>query len=254
MLKKLLFVLAIFSLLSSAHAAEDDPLPIPKSDRTRPFTVGGELDFASRYVWRGVAYSTGPVLQPSAWISTHGFTFTVWNNVDLTDEPARSTYNELDLYFTYRKTWKKISFEPSLNIYYYPTQHLAGTAELHFNFYYSLGPVDLFTTQSVDIVESQGAYFGEFGLAFERKFHPKISLKTLASFGWANGRFNQVTFGIDRAALNLFSYNLRFLYYPVKFFYLRPHLEFTALLDGILRKQVAHPTIVSGGLAVGLNF
>ena len=39
-------------------------------------SFGAELDGNSRYVWRGLALSSGPVLQPSAWVSLAGFTLT----------------------------------------------------------------------------------------------------------------------------------------------------------------------------------
>lgn len=34
---------------------------------------------------------------------------------------------------------------------------------------------------------------------------------------------------------------------------IRPHIELSAILDGDLRKEVDNPTIVSGGLAAGME-
>ncbi len=41
-------------------------------------SFGANLDGNSRYVWRGMALIAGPVLQPSAWLSFVGLTFTPW--------------------------------------------------------------------------------------------------------------------------------------------------------------------------------
>lgn len=236
---------------SADYAAE----PVPASDSKKPFTFSFDLDFVSRYVWRGIAYSNGPVFQPSALISSHGFTFTVWNNIDLSGEPDRKPYNELDFYFTYNKTWKGLTFEPSFYVYYYPTQLFGPTTgEFSLKLSYPAGPIDFFTAQTVDLIAYPGAYFGEFGISYERDIVSQFSLATYISLGWANGKFNEAYLDLDKAAANVFTYNLEFRYYPLDFFFLRPHFQVTALLNRHLRSQVEDPTIVSGGMALGLEF
>src|SRR5262245_1281042 len=58
-----------------------------------PFTYGAEMDFNSRYVWRGLLLGNGPVAQPSAWISAYGFTFIGWGNVALTSRSGGAGLN-----------------------------------------------------------------------------------------------------------------------------------------------------------------
>ncbi len=230
--------------------------PAEEEAKKKPFTVGADLDFLSRYVWRGLLWSDGPVFQPDVWISSHGFTFTVWGNIDLTDEPDRNSFNEVDFYFVYEGTFKKITLEPSINVWYYPSQlDSPTTAEFDLKVSYPIGPISLYTTQSVDIVQYQGAYFGDFGLFYEKEFFPNFSLETFASVGWANGRFNEVYVGIDKAALNVFTYNLTLYYYPVDFFFLKPHVEVTTLLNNSLKRAlIGNPTQVAAGMAFGFEF
>ncbi|HKY62290.1 MAG TPA: hypothetical protein VJR29_02635 [bacterium] len=76
-----------------------------------------------------------------------------------------------------------------------------------------------------------------FGGSFEKDLHPKLTIKTSLGLGWANGKFNEAYFGVAQSKLNL-----------------RPHLEVTALLPSSLRQSVADPTVIDGGLALGVQF
>src|SRR5437867_4356277 len=73
--------------------------------REQAITYGAETDFNSGYVWRGIALSNKPVIQPSAWISRSGFTFTAWSNF----APANRSESEIvhlhvtDLILTYSR-------------------------------------------------------------------------------------------------------------------------------------------------------
>ena len=70
---------------SSIHVEAGAETPAQLTDKESTFTYGAEMDFNSRYVWRGLLLDDGPVGQPSAWISAFGFTLTAWSNVAMTD-------------------------------------------------------------------------------------------------------------------------------------------------------------------------
>lgn len=243
----------LFLAPSLVWATEDDePARVEK-----PPAVSGafETDFASQYVWRGFALSEGPVMQPEASVSAYGVTATVWANFVLNDEPNQGEFNEVDPSLDYHGQWGKLEFEPSLEFYIFPNQSNAPTTgELSLWLGYPVGPVMLFTDHVFDIMEFAGAYYGVFGVDYERELVEKLSLQVSGAVGWASGRFNEAYGGVSHAALNVFLWDLQFVYSPLRWFYLRPHMQVSVLLDPDLRAASSDPTIVSGGLALGVSF
>jgi hypothetical protein len=219
---------------------------IPKKDEG--FSLGFEADFASQYVWRGIALSQGPVLQPSLWLTLGGATFSAWGNFVLNDEPNQGQLNEVDFTLGYGRHVRRFFFNALLYFYLFPHQAVPATAEGSLVLGLTFGPVKVYTNQNSDFIANPGGYFGFFGLSYEKRIHPVLSMKTSAEFGWANGSFNRSNFGISKFAANLFDWELEFQWLVKSPFYLRPYLEVDVLLDSDLRRSVADPNIVSGGL------
>ena len=219
---------------------------------------GSEVDFNSRYVWRGIAYSEGPVMQPSVWVTASGFTFSIWNNFVLTDEANQGDFhhlNEVDLSLSYSRERGKLAIEPSLQFYQYPKQEDSpSTGEASLLLSYPVGSITVFSSHTFDIVRYGGSYFGDAGLSYEHEFHSKLSMETSLSLGLGSSKFNEVYLGLPKSAFNVTSGALSFTYYPINFLYLRPHIELSVIVDGDLRNQVDDPTIVNVGLAVGMEF
>ena len=67
-----------------AFAADSDE--VSAVEEKRIFSAGGQVDFDSIYIWRGIKLSDGPVMQPSAWIEAYGAKFTVWSNFAFDDD------------------------------------------------------------------------------------------------------------------------------------------------------------------------
>src|SRR5918996_4671142 len=93
---------------------------IPKKDEG--FSLGFEADFASQYVWRGIALSQGPVLQPSLWLTLGGATFWAWGTFVLNDEPNQGQLNEVDFTFGYGRDVRRFFFNALLYFYLFPHQ------------------------------------------------------------------------------------------------------------------------------------
>lgn len=251
-------VLVCFLLFSAIARAESEE-PIEEKSPTITWQVSA--DFVSRYVWRGYAYTAGPVIQPDAQIGAYGFWLELWGNVDLTDESAMGhtgRFNEIDPSLNYSHTWGPFSVEPSLEFYFYPNQTASpATAELDMKFSYELGPVTLESSHNFDIFRNRGSYFGDFGVSWEHEFHPKLSLESSASLGWASAKFNSTYGAASKTALNLFQWGMAVNCRPVRHLLLRPHLDVSVLIDGDIRSSVIggqDPEIVSGGMQVGLEF
>jgi hypothetical protein len=218
-------------------------------------TVGLEADLVSRYVWRGLALSDGPVLQPSVWASFAGFTLTPWVNVALHEDSARAGLNELDLALDYSRDVFDLTVDPSFAMYLYPNQaDAAPTGELAVALSYPVGPISIFTNQSVDLIATPGAYFGDAGLSIESELARNLSVEASVRAGWASARFNDANLGVNRAALNMGGADLALTWSPGGWFYLRPHGALSVLFDPELRAAVTSPLLITGGLAIGREF
>jgi hypothetical protein len=218
-------------------------------------SFGAELDGNSRYVWRGLALSEGPVLQPSAWVSLAGFTLTPWANFAFREGDASAGFNELDFTLDYSRDVSNLTVNPSFSVYLYPNQTEAPpTGELALALSYPVGPISLFTDHSVDLIATPGAYFGDAGLSFERDLAQNLTVEASAYAGWGSARFNEANFGVSRAALNVAGADLALTWSVCGVFYVRPHTALSVLLDRRLRDEVSSPLLITGGLAIGKEF
>jgi hypothetical protein len=227
----------------------------PNSLIASELSFGAELDGNSRYVWRGLAWSEGPVLQPSAWVSLAGFTLTSWANFAFREGDAPAGFNELDFTLDYSRDVFNLTVNPSFSVYLYPNQADAPpTGELALALSYPVGPVSLFTDHSVDLIATPGAYFGDAGLSYETEFIPNLTAEASAYAGWGSAVFNDANIGVNRAALNVAGTDLALTWSVCGLFYLRPHAALSVLLDRELRDAVPSPLLITGGLAIGRDF
>jgi hypothetical protein len=236
---------------SNLFAAE-----LPASERLLNYDF--QADYNARYIWRGIAYSNGTVLQPSLGVSYKDFYVWVWGNYDLSygslDEEFRR-FNEVDFNISYTYEWNRLTIEPSLLSYFYPRQDDAPTTvECSVKLSYNLGLISIFTNQTVDVVEYDGAYFADLGFAYERDLGDKFLFEADTSLGFGSDRFNEAYLEISENALNLYALNLSLTYQLTEAFSIRPHLEFTVILDDELRDQVGDSAVLNGGLSVELDF
>jgi len=218
-------------------------------------SFGAELDGNSRYVWRGLAFSDGPVLQPSAWVSLAGFTLTPWANFAFREGDAGAGFNELDFTLDYSRDVFSLTVNPSFSVYLYPNQADAPpTGELALALSYPVGPVSIFSDHSVDMIATPGAYFGDAGLSFESDLVQSLAVEASAYAGWGSARFNEANVGVNRAALNVAGIDLTLTWSPLGLLYLRPHVAASSLLDAGLREATERPFNVTAGLAIGRDF
>lgn len=240
------------------YETESRPSPDSGTSTVNPDWVpsfGVELDGNSRYVWRGLALSDGPVLQPSAWVSLVGFTLTPLADFAFREGDVPSEFNELDFTLDYSRDVFKLTVDPSFSVYLYPNQTDAPpTGELALALSYPVGPVSIFSDHSVDVIATPGAYFGDAGLKFETDLAESLALEASARAGWGSARFNEANVGVNHAALNLAGADLALTWSPGGLFYLRPHAALSILLDRDLRAAVSSPLLITGGLAVGRGF
>ena len=237
---------------SSKVFASDETVDEEKEHN--PLSYGGEVDFVSRYVWRGLPFSDGPALEPSVWVSLFGFSVSAWGNFALTDA-RQGKFDEVDFYFAYEKEVKNLVIKPTLALYVYPNvADSPTTGELQLHLTYNLKDFRFFTHQQMDIATYRFAYFGEYGAGYQYTIHPKLKFDTEASFGMGSAKFNEVYLGFSKTTASTFNYNIGFKYNPWKFLYLKPHFSTTALLNADERNALNKDVWVYGGLALGAEF
>lgn len=121
-------------------------------------TLGFETNLASKYLWRGLAFSQNAVSQNSIWMSKMGLTGIIWSNYDFKAEKENPSFNELDLAMTYESFINRIGIETSVQAYFYPDQpESPSTAEISVRPSYDFSFFELFTNHTFDIGEYESA-------------------------------------------------------------------------------------------------
>jgi hypothetical protein len=246
----------ITSTPSSIRVEAGAETPAQLTDKESTFTYGAEMDFNSRYVWRGLLLDDGPVWQPSAWISAFGFTLTAFSNVAMTDASGVAGLNSGGLILTYDRDWEKLRLEAALDAYMGRMSsdiESRNTMEGSLKLSYPAGPLRIFTTHAFDVLAYRGSYFGEAGLEYAKQITKSTEFTISARSGWASAKFNDVYIGVNKSAFNFVGVEGSLTYYLGRRMYFRPHVEFSSITDRILRGQLAPANIVSFGLAFGFT-
>jgi hypothetical protein len=112
----------------------------------------------------------------------------------------------------------------------------------------------MFLNNNLDVLEYEGAYFGEFGVSHERALGKRTNGEATASLGFANRTFNLANIGPNRNALNVFNLGTSLSYQINSQLYLRPHLNYTRIVNSSLRGALDRPDVLEGGVALGFDF
>jgi hypothetical protein len=241
-------MLALWLCLSAGAGAQEE-----ESSPTEP-ELGLDMDVSSRYLFRGVPFSTEPVSQITAWATFSGVSFYAWGNVLLKREPGQNDFNELDFGASYARELGRLTLEPAFDAYVFrmpaprkPPHTVEGSLKASC----ALGPIDAFTRQTVDLVFNRGAYYAEAGLSFERALSASTSLEVVLTVAWASARFNSMHLGVPEGGLNHTGITLSITYFRGERFYLKPHVEVATFALSPIRTELAEPTVGSFGVAFG---
>jgi hypothetical protein len=223
---------------------------------TADVAYGVESDFNARYVFRGLAYSRGPVGQSRAWLEASRLTLYAWTNLVLDPRHPLERLDEIDCGASFAQPVEGWLLEPAVDVFAYRGPSIVtppSTVEASLRVSRSLGPVRMFVRQTLDVRSYPGAYFGEAGFASSRALSRRTAVAATVSLGWASARFNEAYVGVAKGAANLVAAEVALSYAPSERFQLRPHLALTRVLDRELRGALAEPGILNFGLAVGFT-
>jgi hypothetical protein len=248
-----------FAQETSPAFAQSSPNPPEekRSEKERPVSYGVEIELSSGYADRGVVISDRPVVQPVTWVSGSVATFSVWSNFTLAETTDGSRPQILELELTRAHEWRNFTIGPAIRTFFYRDPlsiYSSRSIEGWLYLSYHAGPFRLFTNQSVDVLAYKGAYFGEAGIAFERRLSPRVEVGGSFKTGWASSTFNDAYVGIDKSAFNLAGVEGWLTVYVKPHFYIGPHFQFTTTVDRAVRAELAQPTLFFVGLVTGVEF
>lgn len=256
-LRRVLFVAMLSLLVASASAALE-------------LSCGAEADVVSDYVWRGMVFSPGFVLEPYAYVSAYGFTPAVWANVQLEDE--YNTLDEIDFLISYNRSFAAFSVEAGYVYYYLPeskyedpeggdpppivTKDPTDTHDLFVLLDYAVLPVlDVYSDHYVTVAGNAGGYYFDVGVALGHALNDYLGLDAYFEAGAGDPKFNDYNLGRDKFALNLIETGVSATVGLPGPMYVRPHLSYTTLIDGDLREAAGEgeESFWFGGAAVGIE-
>jgi len=229
------------------------------SETQRSASVGGEITFGSGHADRGFIVSDRPVIQPEVWVSDHGTDVSLWSSFTLVETTDRSRPMILELELSHDVEWKRLTLTPSVTMVSYHDALSTAydrTIETWLYLSYDLGPLQLITNHSLDILANAGAYHGEAGIQSEWHVSPALELGGSFGTGWASAKFNDDYAGVGISALDYVSAEAWLTVHVSSRFYFGPHIEFSTIVDRRVRvgPDVVRPTYVLIGLATGGEF
>jgi hypothetical protein len=249
------------ALASCAPAFAQDASPNPpeekRSENERPISYGVEIELTSGHADRGFVFSDRPVVQPVTWVSGSVAAFSVWSNIPLAETTDGSRPQILQMELARAHEWRNLTIEPAIGMFFYrdpPNSYSSRSIEGWLYLSYHMGPFRLFANQSVDVLAYRGAYFGEAGIAFDRRVSQRVEVGGSVNTGWASSTFNDAWFGINKAALNLTGVEGWLTVYVTPHLYIGPHFQFTTTVDRAVRAELAQPTWFFVGLTTGVEF
>ncbi len=218
-----------------------------------PWSWGVESDFGSKYLWKGISYNEGLVIQPSLWATRGNFTAGLWGNYAAYDRFHSEKVNEVDLVFTYAYSIGKFEIDHTIMFYYYPgVEDAPPTGEFFLGVGYPIGEFSLFSSATADFLTYPGNLYFEHGVEFEKDLNEKLLLEAKLSMGWANGRFNETYIGTTKTSVNLIGADISLMYTPRGAVYLKPHLQVNRTADQDLLPYLGkYPWFC--GLAIGIE-
>jgi len=197
-----------------------------------PLSWGIESDFNSKFLWRGINYNEGLVIQPNVWASYRNFTAGIWSNITAYDRHNSMKRNEIDLNLTYNYTLGKFEIDHMVLLYYYIGQEDSPpTGEFYTGISYPLGDFSLVSSLTADFLTYFGSLYFEHGIGYEKSLGKKFTIASSALLCWANGKFNQTYIGTPVTSLNLVTLNVEMTFKPGGSVYFKPHVQINRTLD-----------------------
>ena len=208
------------------------------------------VDFFSRYVWRGLAWSEGPVMQPSVGVSFGAFSATGWANVGM-DRRDGSSLNEVDIILSYQTASGNMAMETCLQFFTYPnSKNSPATGEAVVSVSYPVGPLRTYVSHASDFVHYRGSHYTEIGFCYTRDLGWNTSLEISLGVSAGSRKFNDVYAGVAKSAWNVASLQVTLEHELSDGWGLSAQLSLSELLDSDLWGSGADRSLAVFGIGI----
>jgi hypothetical protein len=228
---------------------------ISGSDNNRLLSFGGNFDFYSKYVWRGIVLTDGAVFQPVAWISLGNLSLSLFTNINVDKGDKPSNLDEVDAQLNYGFEFGKFRLEPGVQLYLFPLEGDGpNTAEGYLKLSYHHKSLSIFTVNNIDFWNNIGSYYGEGGVGIDNKLAKYLIYSLSLKCSWSNAKFNEANYNISKQTLNLVSLSQSLTYNVNPYFSVTPVLEIQSILDPDLRATYEQSTIFNLGISITFEY
>lgn len=218
--------------------------------------VSAGVDFASAYVFRGVTYNDGLVMQPGVSVSglpipeQYGsVTLGTWANFDIHDVGAGKEFSEVDYYLTYALPVKAFDLSTTYTEYTYP-QGASADREVAVTAGKAIGETGLYPSLTVNYgVDGaiDNSWYIQGGLGYSKDLTDALALSASVKAAYAVVDGGTDGFNDATASLGL-SYAL------TENWSARGSVNYVAQLDDDVLSDDAYDRPVYGMLGVGCDF
>jgi uncharacterized protein (TIGR02001 family) len=218
------------------------------------------LDANSAYVWRGLTFNNGFVLQPSVDVSHNGFAFNVWANYDVSDYDGalnENRFSEVDLTGSY--AFKLGSVDASVGVIHYRFPEASNgadnyTTELFAGLSYDLGHGFAISTKLYYDIDAVSDYYLTAGLGYTYSINDKTNLGLSGLIGYAGEDFTQYYAGGTDSGFFNYTLTASLKYMVTDAFGIGANINVTDSLDDDALPDSAVHTNVFGGISLTYTF
>ena len=220
-------------------------------------TATAALDVNSAYVWRGVTFNDGLVLQPSIDVAAeNGFSVNVWGNLDIDDYDGTlndGEFSEVDLTATY--AFKLGAVDASVGVIEYTFPNGAeSTTEIFAGLGYDLGNGFSLSGKVYYDCDQVNDFYVTAGLGYSYSINEKTTLGLSGLIGYAGEDMAEAYGGGTDSGFFNYQLNASIKYKFNDAFGIGANINFTDSMDDDVLTDEKVDTTVFGGVSLTYTF
>lgn len=226
------------------------------------------LDTYSAYMWRGLTFNDGFVLQPSIDVSANGFAINVWANYDLDDYNGvveENQFSEIDLTASYAFKLGAVDASVGIIEYAFPTTYptsyngdpkaVKNTAEVFAGLSYDLGRGFVVSSKLYYDIDEVNDFYMTAGLGYSYSVNDKTTLGLSGLISYAGDDF-AAFYAPDSTDGGFFNYMLTasVKYMVTDAFGVSANINYTDSMDDNVLPDTNVDTTLFGGVSLTYTF
>ncbi len=226
-------------------------------------TAVAALDVNSAYVWRGLTFNDGLVLQPSMDVSANGFAFNVWGNYDVDDYNGNvddNEFSEIDLTASYAFKLGAVDTSVGAIHYVFPTTDMtaegadSSTTELFLGLGYDLGHGFNISTKIYYDFDQVDDFYMTAGLGYSYSINDKTTLGLSGLISYAGEDFAEAYGGGTDSGFFNYMLTASIKYMVTDALGVGANINYTDSMDEDALPDETVDTTVFGGLNLTYTF